>query len=424
MQIKKWIRFIIFSLVLILATSSFAYADSSAYVSVSSMKIYSDSGSSKKIGSLPRNTVVKVSSHSDGMAKIKYKGKNGYASVSDLTSISENSEKATVNTSTRLYKKASAKSNWSSLKKGTSVNLLSTSGTWSMIEHGGKIGYTKAGHLTKGGESNDSATAESAASTENNTAKASYTVKTFTAKVTANSLSVYKNDSSSSKKIGTLKKGASVNVRAYNGTWARVENKGALGYCLLSGISRMDTTDETVVPENTINLAASNSSGSSPGSSPSTQTLEQMIADGKYSNEQIIFTFLTQNMKLNVAAACGILSNIRKESAFSPTAYSSDGSYGICQWTGSRYTRLKTYCSQNNYDHSTLAGQLFYLKYELENHYTATLSYIRNVENSASGAYAAGYYWCYYFEVPANRASVSVTRGNYAKDTYWPKYCS
>ena len=42
--------------------------------------------------------------------------------------------------------------------------------------------------------------------------------------------------------------------------------------------------------------------------------------------------------------------------------------------------------------------------------------------NSADGAYNAGYYWCYYYEVPANKESVAVTRGNLAKNTYWSEY--
>ena len=29
--------------------------------------------------------------------------------------------------------------------------------------------------------------------------------------------------------------------------------------------------------------------------------------------------------------------------------------------------------------------------------------YIKNVENTADGAYLAGYNWCYYYEIPANR---------------------
>ena len=128
-------------------------------------------------------------------------------------------------------------------------------------------------------------------------------------------------------------------------------------------------------------------------------------------------------MGLSSAAACGILANIKCESSFRPTAYnSSGGSYGICQWTGGRKTRLQDFCSKNGYDYKTIRGQLYFLKYELENNYKKTLAYLQSVENSASGAYDAGYYYCYNFEVPANRSSVSVKRGNLAKDTYWPKY--
>ena len=45
-----------------------------------------------------------------------------------------------------------------------------------------------------------------------------------------------------------------------------------------------------------------------------------------------------------------------------------------------------------------------------------------DVENTPDGAYEAGYYYCYNFEGPANRGSVSIKRGNMAMDDYWPKY--
>lgn len=406
---KKSLRFSALMIIVLLATSSFAYADFSAYVTASSMDVYADSAGGKQVASLSKNTVVTVSSHSSGMAKITYKKKTGYAKSSDMASISENSEKAVVNTSTRVYKKASTKGNWSALKKGTTVNLLSTSGDWALIERSGRIGYTKASHLSTGGGASATETADN---TDSNVV-----VENFTATVTASSLTVYKKDSNSSKKLGRLKKGASIEVRSYNDTWARVESKGVYGYCLRSGLSRNGGAND-IAPGNDASAPSSeNNSGST------AQTLEQTISSGKYSNEEVIFLFLTKNMGLNAAAACGILSNIRSESTFSPTAYNhGGGSYGICQWTGNRFTRLKTYCSDKGYDYTTMAAQLYFLKYELENHYTSTLSYIRKVDNSTSGAYDAGYYWCYNYEVPANRSSVSVKRGNYARDTYWEKY--
>lgn len=140
-------------------------------------------------------------------------------------------------------------------------------------------------------------------------------------------------------------------------------------------------------------------------------------------NETLVYNYLTGTMGLNVAAACGVLSNIQAESGFNPNIYGDGGtSYGICQWHNSRFTRLKQYCSSNGYDYTSLSGQLHYLEYELRNYYKAVWNNLISTENSAQGAYNAGYYWCYHFEVPQDYASVSISRGNRAKNTYWPKY--
>lgn len=148
------------------------------------------------------------------------------------------------------------------------------------------------------------------------------------------------------------------------------------------------------------------------------------------SNIEEIFNFMVGEMNLNSAAACGILANIEKESDFNPKAtgdYST--SYGICQWHADRKTSLQNWCSSNGYNYQTLTGQLHYLQYELSsNNYRylwngkTIYNNVSSVNNSAQGAYDSGYYWCYYYEVPASKASVSVTRGNLARNTYWPKY--
>lgn len=156
------------------------------------------------------------------------------------------------------------------------------------------------------------------------------------------------------------------------------------------------------------------------------------------SNEQAIFNFLTNDMGLNTAAACGVLANIEKESIFRNDVleygytWASGGGYGICQWTNSprtsstgRRTNLVNWCNNNGYDYTSLNGQLHYLQYELNTsyYYNLVTKKLINASNDASGAYTAGYYWCYYFEVPAGyNTGVSETRGNLAKNTYWPKY--
>ena len=141
--------------------------------------------------------------------------------------------------------------------------------------------------------------------------------------------------------------------------------------------------------------------------------------------KQEIYNFITSEMGLNSAAACGILANIEKECDFTPNLYGDGGSsYGICQWHNSRFTALKNYCQKQGYSWTSLKGQLNYLKYELYNCKSDTGNVIShlNVPNTADGAYKAGYNWCYYFERPANKEAKSQSRGNLAKNTYWPVF--
>ena len=154
------------------------------------------------------------------------------------------------------------------------------------------------------------------------------------------------------------------------------------------------------------------------------QTATVRIASSTSENKATVYQFL-RKAGFNNAAVCGIMANIQCESNFNPGDKILDTnnlySYGICQWNGSRFTRLKQ-CRPTDYN--TLNGQLNYLVYELERYYPKVYNYLRSVPNTAEGAYQAGHYWCYYFEIPANRAAVSVYRGNLAKNTYWPKYKS
>ena len=144
---------------------------------------------------------------------------------------------------------------------------------------------------------------------------------------------------------------------------------------------------------------------------------------GKYSNEQLCYLFATQVMGYNRAAAAGLLANISAESGFRVNANGDAGqSFGICQWYSSRKTRLLNWCQNNGLDSASLAGQLYFLKYELETYYPSVHKYMKNVENSEQGAYDAGYYFCYHFEAPASKGTKSVSRGNKARSTYFPKY--
>ncbi len=148
-----------------------------------------------------------------------------------------------------------------------------------------------------------------------------------------------------------------------------------------------------------------------------------MLRSHASTNEEYCYNFLVNNMGLNTAAAAGLLANFEQESSFDPSLSGDSGSsYGLCQWNKSRKTALINYCNSNGLDYTTLNGQLSYLYYELQNEYPSLLSTLRSTANNSSGAYNAGYRFCYDFERPASRESKSQSRGSSASRTYFPKY--
>lgn len=156
-------------------------------------------------------------------------------------------------------------------------------------------------------------------------------------------------------------------------------------------------------------------------------TVIPLSANATSDNKTQIFSYLTNEMGLNSAAACGIMANIEKESNFKPSTIIRDSnglqSGGLCMWNGTRLNRLKTYCNNRGLNYLSIKGQLSYLGYELNlSQYKHIFNYLKSVPNNSSGAYDAAYYWCYYFEVPSNRATRAVQRGNSAVKSYWPTY--
>ena len=141
--------------------------------------------------------------------------------------------------------------------------------------------------------------------------------------------------------------------------------------------------------------------------------------------EEAVYTYLTEEMGLNSGAACGVMANIAYESGFDPTAWGDGGtSHGLCQWHNGRCDNLTRFCRENGYDVESVYGQMAFLQYELTNSYPSVLEHLMEAEDSPEGAYDAAWYWCYYFEVPADRGNVAVVRGNAAAEIYYPQYAS
>ena len=145
------------------------------------------------------------------------------------------------------------------------------------------------------------------------------------------------------------------------------------------------------------------------------------------SNEHKIYSFLTEKMGLNSAAASGILANVYRECRFNEKAANAQNtSYGICQWYSANYTRLVTYCAQNGMDYHTLTAQLYFLQNDLENNAwfrKNVLNQLKAVPDTAEGACQAGYIFCYNYERPKNyNTTASDSRGLLAQTTFWPVY--
>lgn len=137
-------------------------------------------------------------------------------------------------------------------------------------------------------------------------------------------------------------------------------------------------------------------------------------------NCRATYDYLTNTMGLSHAAACGILANIQYESSFDPHCLGDNGtSYGICQWHAERYTDLRNWCGNHGYDYKTLEGQLHYLEHDLKDLHSSIYNHIKSVENSPDGAYDAGYHWCVYFEIPADKYNKAIERGIAAQNYYW-----
>jgi hypothetical protein len=145
-----------------------------------------------------------------------------------------------------------------------------------------------------------------------------------------------------------------------------------------------------------------------------------------------VYTYLTRTMGLNTAAACGILGNILCESRFDVDDVSTSGKYvGLIQWAGDTVSdttgySMKSWIAENGYELFSVAGQMAYLHYHLaESHdykCDATYSYLKSVENTATGAYNAGYYFCYNYERPGNKETASTLRGTLAAKVLYAVY--
>ena len=140
-------------------------------------------------------------------------------------------------------------------------------------------------------------------------------------------------------------------------------------------------------------------------------------------NEILIYNYVTEEMGLNSAVACGILANVYRECRFNEKAAGAcDVSYGICQWYMGNYVLLVNYCNGQGTDYRTLSAQLDFLNYDLQTRFAKLLKYLKEIPNTEQGAYEAAYQFCYNYERPRNYKRASESRGILSRETYWPVF--
>lgn len=137
--------------------------------------------------------------------------------------------------------------------------------------------------------------------------------------------------------------------------------------------------------------------------------------------EATVFGFLKNNMGLSAAAACGVMGNIEAESEFKVDVGSRSSGYGLIQWTGTRFDKLKSWCDHNGKSYSTINGQLAYLKYEMTtkvpglSDYTKPFNKIKALGNTSKDVETSCSIWCWEIEAPNKSLAHYDRRLNSAK---------
>ncbi|WP_054199267.1 SH3 domain-containing protein [Clostridium baratii] len=208
-------------------------------VSASALNVRSGaSTSSSIIGSLNNGAKVEIVSTSNGWHKIKYKNGYGYVSADYIKVDSSNTgnpevkpeekPEATVKTGTvnasALNVRSGASTSSSvigSLNRGAKVEIVSTSNGWHKIKFKNGYGYVSADYI----KVDSSNTGNPEVKPEE---KPEATVKTGT--VNASALNVRSGASTSSSVIGSLNRGAKVEIVSTSNGWHKIKFKNGYGY--------------------------------------------------------------------------------------------------------------------------------------------------------------------------------------------------
>ena len=212
-------------------------------VNASALNVRSSaSTSSSIIGSLNRGAKVEIVSTSNGWHKIKYKNGYGYVSADYIKVDSQNTSKpenkpeqkpdvkpeattktGTVNASVLNVRSGASTSSSviGSLNRGAKVEIVSTSNGWHKIKFKNGYGYVSADYI----KVDSSNTSKPESKPEQ---KPEATTKTGT--VNASSLNVRSGASTKNSVIGSLNRGAKVEIVSTSNGWHKIKFKNGYGY--------------------------------------------------------------------------------------------------------------------------------------------------------------------------------------------------
>lgn len=146
-----------------------------------------------------------------------------------------------------------------------------------------------------------------------------------------------------------------------------------------------------------------------------------VAAENSAENERYIYTYLTTEMDLNTAAACGIMANIYYETNFTADI-SASGYYGLFMYWSGLTNELINWCANNGHDRTTVEGQMAFFNWKMENSYQSLLASLRGLSNTANDAYNSADMFCRQFERPGNMEYECSKRGAFASGTLFPRY--
>ena len=216
-------------------------------VNVSSVNIRSSASTDAKvITRASRGENVEVTGTSGDWYKVKYKGDTGYIRKDMLvegTSATSSSSSPTAKvTGSSVNIRKSASTGAAVLKRverGTVLEAVSISDGWVKVKYSGVTGYVSADYVKVNGLSASSGSSEKLKEMDSRGV------------INASEVNVREGAGTSSSKMYSLSKGASVDVTGIKGDWYRVHTSKGTGYVLAKYVTLVSDSNSTAASDST-----------------------------------------------------------------------------------------------------------------------------------------------------------------------------